>query len=94
MFFFSILWCSQGGDHPLADLANLGYEKDMREKYLNIIICISGYILKPCIEWWCWEFFTVMFCESIWRFGLLMGSLVSTPGWDLPCLNDQAINFS
>jgi hypothetical protein len=33
MFFFSILWCSQGDDHPLADLANLGYEENMKENY-------------------------------------------------------------
>jgi hypothetical protein len=25
VFFLSILWCSQGGNHPLVNLANLGY---------------------------------------------------------------------
>jgi len=33
VFFLSILWFSQSGDHPLEDLANkFGYELDMKVK--------------------------------------------------------------
>jgi hypothetical protein len=41
VFFLSILWCSQGGNHTLANLANLGYWQNMKGKN-------SSHLLEPC----------------------------------------------
>jgi len=66
VFFLSILWCSQSGDHPLEDLAKkFGYELDMKVKSIFLSF---DYPLKPIGEiwqfveiflkiWWIWVIF-------------------------------------
>jgi hypothetical protein len=40
VFFGSILWCTQSGDHPQEDLAISGYNINMKENFCKICFCI------------------------------------------------------
>jgi hypothetical protein len=44
VFFFSILWCSQSGNHPSKDLAKFGYKIDMKIKKFNYLSILFEYL--------------------------------------------------